>query len=344
MTMSAYLEPMLTNTRNLLFFVLFFLSSATQAQQRINGSFPFQSEPEKDYAIYIPSNYEEGVPHRLMVGMHPLNTARWDAISWCDTLVAFAEENQLLLVCPDGGADGSVDDPIDHEFTTALLDSMRAWYNVDAMKTYIMGFSFGGKATYRYGLANPDVFGGYLPIGAAVDGTSDVDATLQANSIGKPVYIVHGSLDSPGTRYTPVLNALTNSGAIVNSVLMSGVGHTIDFPDRNTILGTAFQWIDSVNCAAIVTGVGEVSGPETEVLIFPSIVERAGTLSIRSKEGTSGSITVSLIDLRGTTVLAKKVELAKGGTLEVSLAAMVSGTYVVRVSGAVQGIARVVLR
>lgn len=218
-----------------------------QSQTRIDGNFAFQTNPAKGYSIYVPSGYNANTANTLMVGMHPLNTARWDAISWCDTLIDFAEMNGLLLVCPDGGANGSVVDPIDTAFTTALLDSMYNWYNIDQDRIYIMGFSFGGRGTYTYGLSNPNVFSGLLPIGAAITNTNEVNTTLQANSSCKPLYLVHGGNDSPNTRFYPIRTALMNNGAIVNSLLMPGVGHTIDFPNRNQILTTAFQWIDSVN-------------------------------------------------------------------------------------------------
>ncbi len=232
----------------LLSVVLLLLPAVSSAQERIDGSFPFQTDPAKKYSLYVPSNYEEGVPHRLMVGFHPFNTSRWDAASWCDTLIVFAETNGLLMACPDGGVDGRVDDPIDLDFTTALLDSMAAWYDVDEAKVYAMGFSWGGRATYRYGLANTDVFGGYIPIGAAINGTNEVNDVIE-NATDEPFYIVHGANDAPNTRYFPILNALIANDAIVESILMGGVGHTIDFPNRNEILGTAFQWVDSVNCA-----------------------------------------------------------------------------------------------
>jgi len=199
----------------------------------------------------------------MMLALHPLNTNRWDAISWCDTLIAFADANDLLMICPDGGLDGAVDDAIDTAFTSVILDSMMTWYNVDASKVYAMGFSWGGRTTYSYGLRNPNKFAGYLPIGAAIDGTNQVTGFLQ-NAADKPFYLVHGGNDSPSVRYTPMLNALNDNGACVESILMSGVGHTIDFPNRNTILTDAFQWIEAQVCGDVapsaVVDVEELKG------------------------------------------------------------------------------------
>jgi hypothetical protein len=196
-----------------------------------------------------------------MVGFHPLNVGVWDAASWCDTLTAFSEANDLVLVCPDGGPNGDITDQIDYDFTSALIDSMHLWYNIDSNRTYAMGFSMGGVATYEYGLNNAGIFGGYIPIGAAVSGATAF-APIIGNAEGKPYYLVHGALDNPVVRYTPMLNALNANCALVNSLLMTGVGHTINFPNRDLILSDAFFWVDSVNLAATqVNGAFNLTGP-----------------------------------------------------------------------------------
>ena len=114
-----------------LYLIFCFFTITAFAQERIDGTLAFQTDPAKKYSIYIPSSYDANTPNQLMLGLHPLNTSRWDAESWCDTLIQFAEMNDLLLICPDGGSDGAIDDPIDTAFTTVILDSMLQWYAVD---------------------------------------------------------------------------------------------------------------------------------------------------------------------------------------------------------------------
>lgn len=308
---------------------LFLLTLSAQAQQRIDGSFEFQTDPSKDYSIYVPSAYDANTPHRLMLGLHPFNTSVWDAESWCDTLVDFAEANGLLLVCPDGGADGQVDDPIDTAFTSALLDSVYLWYNIAMDKRYAMGFSWGARTTYTYGLQRPEVFAGYLPTGAAITNTNEVGPTLQANSQGKPIYIVHGANDSPNTRFYPVRDALTNAGAIVNSLLMPGVGHTITFPDRNAILGEAFQWIDSVNCANLTTAILHdlVMPHNWNSVLYPSAVVQGEPMMLRFELPQRSNVEMAIYDLSGA--LVKEMGLAaKHGINELQVKTdMVPGTY-----------------
>ena len=184
------------------------------SQIRIDSSFPFQSDPAKKYSLYIPSGYNSNTPHKLMLALHPLNTSRWNGKSWCDTLKQFAETNKLILVSPDGGVDGMIDDAIDTAFTSALLDSIAIWYNINWMKAYAMGFSWGGKTTYTYGLFHSNKLHGFIPIGAAITGVTEVNGLLQ-NATGKPFYLVHGTLDSPNTRFYPIRDSLINRGAYV---------------------------------------------------------------------------------------------------------------------------------
>ncbi len=324
--------------------LLTFFTGALFAQQRVDGTFPFQTDTAKQYSIYVPTNYTPGTPHRLVLGLHPLNTARWNSISWCDTLIVFAETNGLLLVCPDGGPDGAIDDPIDTAFTTALLDSMDTWYSIDHDKVYAMGFSWGGRTTYTYGLLRPEVFRGYLPIGAAINSLTEVNTTMQANSAGKPVYLVHGGSDSPSTRYTPILNALNANGAIVNSILMAGIGHTIDFPNRNAILGTAFQWIDSVNCNALMTAVADLSSAALTMRVLPNVIgkERYARLDLVLKD--SGSVFVGVVDAEGKTIRTFNERLAKGsGAVELDLHGIAPGSYLLDLRGAAVGTVRMVI-
>jgi len=319
-----------------LFCSLLFVT-ATFAQVRIDSSFSFQTAPSKDYSLYIPSTYDAASPNKMMVGFHPRNTARWWAESWCDTLINFAETNGLILMCPDGGTDGGVDDPIDTAFTSALMDSMNVWYNIDGDKVYAMGFSVGGRATYTYGLNHINEFGGFIPIGAFVNGTTEVNGIIQ-NSQGIPYYLVHGQNDSPGTRFTPMLDALNGFGAITNSILMPGVGHTIDFPNRNQILTDAFVWIDSVNCNAPVDTndtatfiIDSYTSSEGLIAAYPSLLKSGTPLTIEFQAGSNLSIGLVVLDAAGRTHHQEKVQAVQGtNQFRISDLSLTAGIYFIR--------------
>ena len=226
------------------------------AQARIDSSFSFQTDPAKAFAIYVPSAYSASVANKAMLAFHPWHATWGNSKTWCDILTDFAEENDLLLICPDGGSDGRVDDAIDKAFTTALLDSVRTWYTIDTDKVFAMGFSWGARATYTYGLANSETFAGFLTIGAFVNGTSQVGAALLAKAVNKPFYIMHGDSDATvnlQTGFFPIRDALINAGAIVNTLILEEVGHTINFPDRDQRLSDAFRWLDSTSTSLAVS-------------------------------------------------------------------------------------------
>ena len=285
----------------LIFLLLIFFN--INAQQRIDGNFSFQSDPAKKYSVYVPSGYDANTPHTLMLGLHPLNTNRWDGKSWCDTLIDFAEMNNLLLVCPDGGVDGAIDDPIDTAFTTVLLDSMNLWYNVNPDKVYAMGFSWGGKTVYTYGLNHIERFAGFMPIGAAVSIGEVSD--IEQNAAWHPFYLVHGSNDTPSQRFTPLKNAMENNNACVNSILMSGVGHTIDFPNRNQILTDAFKWIDSVTCVETTATINLVE--DNSIRIFPNPIQANQILQIELSSIWKGNLTLEILNLEGKNLHSKTI-------------------------------------
>ena len=269
------------------FYAVLFISTSlvAYAQEQFNESFAFQSDQSKDYSIVIPSAYQEGEPIAAFLALHPFNTNRWNAETWCDELADFAEANDVILVCPDGGADGRIDDPIDTAFTSLLLDSAFIWYDIDPARLYATGFSWGGKTTYTYGLNHIDKFAGLLPIGAAVNSAEVNGIADQAD--GVPIYIVHGSQDSPSVRFTPIRDAMINNGACVETNLLQGVGHTIDFANQVEILSDAYAYLQDNACTT--TSTKDVPATNKDILPYNTLTKGA-TISLDLKEGTPWTI------------------------------------------------------
>jgi len=232
--------------------ILIFGYLTINCQTTIDGSFDWQSESDKKFNIYVPSNYDSATPNKLIVGFHPFNTSRWDSESWRDTLIFFAESVDAILLCTDGGPDGKVDDPIDTSFTSFMIDSIQQDFNINTDEIYGMGFSWGGRTTYTYGLHRPNLFNGHLVIGAAINGLTEVSNVID-NAPLKSFYLVHGSFDSPNTRFFPIKEALENRNACIETNLLQGVNHTIDFNNRNAILKDAFDWLENRNCGTSST-------------------------------------------------------------------------------------------
>lgn len=246
-------------------------------QKKIDQAFVFPSNGGyRNYSIYEPSGLVDSIPIKMMVGFHALELGTWNAKSYRDTLVTLAESKNLLIVCPDGGQNGKINEDFDYEFTEALIDSMIAWYNVDVLQIYAIGFGEGGKAVYEYGLNHKKTFKGFIPIGASITGTIFVEDVIHKASC-KNYYIIHGSSDKPNTRYYPIRDELIQNNARVNSILMASIGHTYDFPNREIILRSAFTYIDTASCD--FTGIVQ-NQPNVELKIFPTIIYQGQSFGI----------------------------------------------------------------
>ncbi len=290
------------------------------AQKKIDGSYAFHSNPAKKYALYIPSGYDPHQPSKAILGLHPYNTRRWNASTWRDKLVDFAEMNNLILICPDGDADGKIDDPIDTAFTSSLLDSAFIWYNIDRDKLFIMGFSWGGRTTYTYGLRRAKKFAGFIPMSPAINGIGLFE-TLISNAKSKPFYLICGSKDSPNQRFYAPMKALKNAGALVNDSLLIGVGHTVDYKGSTKMFDIAFDWVDSLN--TLITSVpGSPSVPDIQLYPNPAHHSQQVTVSIPNK--MAGECTIH--SLKGSLLYRKNF----AETL--LLPDLKAGNYIIQVS------------
>jgi len=280
-----------------------------------------------NYHIYEPSGLDVNVPHKMIVGFHPFNTSRWDGESWRDTLITFAENANLLLICPDGGPDGRIDGEADFDFIEAITDSMRNWYNVDTNGLYAIGFSVGGKAVYEYALKHRSEYKGLIPVGAAISDTDYVDDIIHRGRC-QNYHIVHGKQDSPNTRYYPMKDGLERNGANVEVSFMGGVGHTFDFPSRNTIILRAFRYVDTASCN--YTGVGRVS--ENVIgRIYPSLITKGENI-VLDLDINRISGTLSFYDLKGAIYKSQDLIITESKT-KFSTKDFEPGVYIVRFEG-----------
>ncbi len=312
--------------------LLFVLAVASAKGETVDGTLTINGLT-RNYSIYLPTNYGTGESHPLMLALHPFNTLRWDAKVWRDTLIAFAEANGLILICPDGGPDGNViSEEIDTLLATALLDSAESWYSVDTRREYVMGFSVGGRATYLYSLANSGRFGGYIPIGAAINGRADIQAVM-GNARNEAFYVIHGTEDSRQTRFHPALELLEENQVVLFALPLSGVGHTIDFPDRNAILSRAYRWIDSVNTFAVSSvGADRKNRTSLPLQFFPNPLgsDKPATLSW---QGDDPVVSIRIADLLGRVVAEVDPGNGEETSVPIPPIKLAAGLYLLEVKG-----------
>lgn len=248
----------------------------------LDGQIRAYDGTSRAYSLYFPSTYTSAKPMALMVSFHPYGRYRWDAKSWRDTLQAFAELNQFILLCPDGGSDGRTDQQEDLDLALQLVQYTKRNYNVNAKQIYAMGHSWGAKAALKFGLSHPDLLEGLLLVGMASDVASSEFAPLIKRSRNMRIFILHGQYDSPTTQFQPLHDQLMRGGACLDFKIIKGVGHTIHFAGREALLTQAFQWIQQSPCYQIPQSEhNKHPYSTTQISIYPNPGVEGGPIWIR---------------------------------------------------------------
>lgn len=119
------------------------------------------SSAKQEYALYVPANYNARQSYPVVLFIAPGNEAggwkEWEAVS---------KKEGIIFAAPFGVGNG-VSGKKRARIALDVLDDLRRNYNVDADRTYITGFSGGGRIACAIAFALPEYFGGVLPICSA---------------------------------------------------------------------------------------------------------------------------------------------------------------------------------
>jgi len=162
-------------------------------------------------------------------------------------------------------------------------------------------------------LSHIEKFAGLLPIGAAIS-IGEINGIAE-NAMDVPVYIVHGSLDSPNTRFYPLLQAMEDNGACVESNLLQGVGHTIDFANQVEILTEGYEFLQENACTT--TSIGEELKDNSSILPY-TILKQGQTLNLDLKDDEKWEV----YSIEG--------DLVQSGTQSQMVVEMTRGIYIIR--------------
>jgi len=114
------------------------------------------------FETYVPTSYERGKPHGLLVWIDSGSSGEITSPDWFDVL----ESVQVIWIGPNGAGNGR---PADARVTLALDAVQGAFdrFDIDRRRVYVGGFSGGAKSALRALLGYPDVFrGGVFCAGA----------------------------------------------------------------------------------------------------------------------------------------------------------------------------------
>lgn len=190
------------------------------------------------YRVYVPKTYGPSRPTPLVIALHGLGATEDSFFdSYSRVTPKLAEQHGFLLAAPLGfRVDGFYGSPLmgagdaaskrrieySEKDVLEVLRRMRADYNVDATRIYLIGHSMGAIGTWALAAKYPDLWAALVPF-------SGIGAPQSAERIKAiPQFVVHGDADNTvnvsGSR--TMVDALKRLGAAVTYVEVPGGSHT----------------------------------------------------------------------------------------------------------------------
>jgi pimeloyl-ACP methyl ester carboxylesterase len=166
------------------------------------------------YAVYVPTTYDPATPTPLTWMLHSLSVQhnQYGALNGTFITQACEDRHSICATTLGRGPDGWYYDEAEVDFWE-VWNRLAMTYTLDPAHTVLSGYSMGGWATYKLGLAHPDLFAKAVVLagpplcglrlaqgagGAAGPGpcTTDGDSSpLIENARWLPYYIAHGTSD-----------------------------------------------------------------------------------------------------------------------------------------------------
>ena len=154
---------MLTRKLLLTLLILFPFSTIFAQGERILGNLTHESM-ERDYILYIPSDYDPVRPMPLVLNFHGYTSTAGaqEAVSGMNDV---AEREGFLVAYPNAvNRDWLNSDDHNISFVESLLDTLTDEYSIDSQRVYATGASQGGTMSFVLAAALPDRFAAAAPL------------------------------------------------------------------------------------------------------------------------------------------------------------------------------------
>jgi polyhydroxybutyrate depolymerase len=250
---------------------LFFLFQTYGAiAQFITSSMMFEGL-ERNYNVYLPANYEEGVQWPLVFNLHGYGSNAVEQYLYSG-MAAVADTGNFILCFPNGtpnvigaGNGWNVSFPgipstvNDVGFIDSLISIIHAEYNINLGRVYSCGMSNGGFMSYKLACELSDRFQAIASVtGSMVQ--SEMDNCML--SVTMPVLQIHGTED-------PTVNY---DGSIINVGIEELITYWVNHNDCANMPDTTFieegPAVD--NCSAQLISYTDCDG-DREVLLYKII-------------------------------------------------------------------------
>ena len=178
------------------------------------------------YLIYTPDDYDPATPTPLIMYWHGLFQGGRDGFAPYTERFAFAfrdhpELYPCIIAMPQLPFGTSVEEG--EAIHNAVLEKMKADFNIDSNRIYVCGSSFGGKRAMEYVAHTPDIFA------ALFDIAGPIDVSFAPMLTDIPIFMAHGDADLavPVTQSRELVDAIQEAGGSVEYVEFPGERHEI---------------------------------------------------------------------------------------------------------------------
>jgi predicted peptidase len=167
-------------------------------------SYRFEPTGEKmQYAVFVPRRLKKDEPMPLVIALHGAGGAPESILN---PLAAAAEKHRYIVAAPMGytatgwyGFERRIAGQAERETSRlsemdvmSVLSMVRAEYNIDPRRIYVVGASMGGVGAVHLAMKYPDIWAAVGAISPAI--TANVPDEF-SNYSGAPVVVLHGDHD-----------------------------------------------------------------------------------------------------------------------------------------------------
>jgi predicted esterase len=214
---------------------IFALSNKSLEKAPVNWLPADYDSAKQHYELFVPPSYDpkQNWPVVLFVpaGNSPAGWKEWESV---------CKKEGIIFASPYG-AGNTVDQKPRIRIILDVLDDIRRQYSIDPDRTYIGGFSGGGRIAGGIAYSLPELFGGFVPVCS----TGDIrdESWLQYRMIDRlSVALVTGETDFNRGECERFMFTWLNDISVRTRVwVVPKLGHGIP---GGTTLGEVYQWLE----------------------------------------------------------------------------------------------------
>jgi len=188
------------------------------------------------FLFSVPNNYNPQQPYPLLVALHGYGDC---AAAFHDLWKPATDSLGYVLLTPQGEIE--IVDNLSYSWgenaersVLACMDAVRKIVHVNPRRTYLTGFSMGGRLTYELGFAHTNIFRGIAALGARFE-SSCIPANKKSIEHIR-VYIGHGTLEKNYLNDAHfAATFLQQAGLTIKFAPYEGIGHDLPEPKEDEL-------------------------------------------------------------------------------------------------------------